>query len=380
LIDVLLVLLILIASLFLAQMVWQLVSGFSDLILLFLLGWLVSFILNPLVAQLAERPIPPSFVERLEPHIGRERAKYWRSFKLSRASAVAVVYTGLVLVLVVVFALFVPIGIAQSAQIGRHLPEYMARAPEMGLAAQEQLARYGLILNLEDAVRGSLGALQGVLTPMVQNALGIFSGIVNFVADLFFVLILGFYFTLDGPRLQRRLTRFIPGQYEMQVRYFGESVDRTLGAFIRGQLLQGILIAAGTTVAMDLLGLDFVLVASVLAGLVMLIPLVGPILALLPPIFVVLFQRPDLTLWLLILLVVFQFGVVNVIMPRVVGDAVGLHPLIVLGAILLSVKIAGVWGAFFGIPIAGVLWAMIEFFFSDWAREPSPPEVDHGAG
>ena len=56
-------------------------------------------------------------------------------------------------------------------------------------------------------------------------------------------------------------------------------------------------------------------------------------------------------------------------LPRVMSEAVGLHPLLVFAALLVSIKVAGFWGAFFGIPVAGVLWAMAVFFFERWQTE-----------
>jgi predicted PurR-regulated permease PerM len=91
---------------------------------------------------------------------------------------------------------------------------------------------------------------------------------------------------------------------------------------------------------------------------------------------VVLIQSPGLTPVLLIVLFVYQFVIVNVLMPRLMSDAVGLHPLLVFAAILFSVKIAGFWGAFFGIPIAGVLWAMLVFFFDEWRGQARASSAD----
>jgi predicted PurR-regulated permease PerM len=83
--------------------------------------------------------------------------------------------------------------------------------------------------------------------------------------------------------------------------------------------------------------------------------------------------------WVVLILIVFQFIVVNVLMPRVISDAIGLHPLLVFASLLVSIKVAGFWGAFFGIPIAGVLWAMAMFFFGEWRGENQGPDrvVDH---
>ena len=373
---VLLILLIALAGLVLAQMLLQLASGFSDLILMFLLAWLVSFMLNPIVFSLSAHPIPHWLSNALKPMLGPERAFKFDNWHLSRGVSVMVSYLGLVLIVVVMVALFTPTAITQLSQLASRMPEYMARAPEVSVWAQTQLARLGLNLKVEDAVRNVLSGLQGYAATLIQNALGILTGAVGVLADLFLVLILGFYITLDGPHLRRSILNVVPSSYYEEIRFLGRSVDRTFGGFIRGQLLQAVLQVIGTAVVMTVLGLNFVLIGSLFAGLFMLIPLVGPFLALLPPLAVVLIQAPGLTLPLLIVLFAYQFVIVNILMPRLMSDAVGLHPILVFAAILFSVKIAGFWGAFFGIPIAGVLWAMLVFFFDEWRGRDQAPRPD----
>ena len=234
----------------------------------------------------------------------------------------------------------------------------------------------GVNLKVEDAVRSALSGLQGYAATLIQNALGILTSAVGLLADVFLVLILGFYITLDGPRLRRSILNVVPNSFYDEIRFLGHSVDRTFGGFIRGQLLQSVLQVIGTAVVMTVLGLNFVLIGSLFAGLFMLIPLVGPFLALIPPLAVVLIQAPGLTLGLFLVLLVYQFVIVNVLMPRLMSDAVGLHPILVFAAILFSVKIAGFWGAFFGIPIAGVMWAMLVFFFEEWRKGDQTPRPD----
>ncbi len=345
LVNLLLVLLVLVAALFLAQMLWQLMSGYADLILLFLLGWLVAFVLRPIVAYLSD----PT------------RA----GLHLSRGVAVVAVYLVLVLAVVITVALFVPPTVLQLSELARHLPEYMARAPAAGVWVQDQFARFGLKVNAEDAVSTGLNSLQVYAAAVIQNALGIFTGLLSFLANLLFVIILSFYIALDEARLRKGMLRLIPPQYHNEAHFFAQSVDRTFGGFIRGQLIQAVLVGIGTVVVMTLFRLDFVLAASLFAGLFMLIPLLGPLLALVPPLLVVLIEAPGLAVWLLIVLFLYQFIIVNVLMPRLLSETVGLHPLLIFAAILISIRVAGFWGAFFGIPIAGVLWAMLNFLYEE---------------
>ncbi|OGO33924.1 MAG: hypothetical protein A2Z03_09815 [Chloroflexi bacterium RBG_16_56_8] len=368
LLNILLVLLIFLAALVLAQMLWQLLSGFADIILLFILGWILSFVLDPIITDLALHPIPRVFLDLVQPLLGEARTKHWADLHLSRTASAIIVYLGVLVAIIIVVLLFVPPTAVQLTQIASQLPDYTARVPIVGIWIQDQLARFGIRLDIADAARNALASLQGVASTLVQNALGIFTGILTFLANLFFVVILSFYFSLDGTRVRRVLLDLVPESFQRETNYLSQSVNRTFGGFIRGQLVQALLQGVGTAIALQVLGLNYVLAASLFAALFMLIPLVGPFLALIPPLLVGLFQAPELTLWLFIALFLNQFIIINVLMPRVLSQALGLHPLLVFAAILIGIKVGGFWGAFFGIPVAGVIWAMIVFVFEGWQR------------
>ncbi len=364
LINLLLILLVLIAMLFLAQMVWQLVSGFADVFLLFLLGWLIAFILKPITTALSESPSPSLSREPSPDSSGS--MKRAANFRFSRTTAVTIVYVLLLILLVAFVALFLPPTVQQLSALANDLPEYANRAPEASAWIQDRFEHLGVRINLDDTVRTAINSLQVYAATLIQNALGIFTGAVAFVANLFFVLILSFYFAVDEPRLRKGLLNIIPAGYHDEAHFFGQSVDRTFGGFIRGQLIMAILQGVGTAIAMMAFRLDFVLVASLFGGLFMLIPLVGGFLTLLPPLFVALFEAPNVALWLVVALFVYQFIVTNVLMPRLLSESIGMHPLLVFASLLIGIKVAGFWGAFFGIPVAGVLWAMGNFFYEGW--------------
>lgn len=371
--NILLVLLIVIAILALAQMLAQWLSGYADLLLLFLLGWFVSFVLNPLVFQLTHQPIPRAVKPALSAAFGATRANQLVGFRFSRPAAVVIVYLGLLLAILLAVAWLVPPTVVQLSQLALQLPEYIKGIPKASAWLQNELAQFGIYVNIPQAAQTGLASLQTYAAMLIQNALNILTSLLSFFANLFLVLIISFFIALDAPRLQSVILRdLVPKQFYDEYRFFSQSVDRTFGGFIRGQLVQAALVAIGTAVAMTVFGLDFVLVASLFAGVLMLIPLVGPILALIPPLFVVLLQSPHMALWLTLVLFVYQFIIVNVLMPRLLSEAVGLHPLLVLAALLVSIKVAGFWGAFFGIPVVGVLWAMGVFFFERWQRAHPP--------
>jgi len=131
---------------------------------------------------------------------------------------------------------------------------------------------------------------------------------------------------------------------------------------MRGQLFQAFLGGLGTGIVMSALGVDYALLASVIAGLVLLIPFLGPVLAVVVPVMIALVTRPDVAFLLLLTLIALQQVIFNVLGPRILSNQIGLHPLLVFFAVLTGARVAGIWGAIFGVPIVAVAITMISFY------------------
>ncbi|HEX9370120.1 MAG TPA: AI-2E family transporter, partial [Roseiflexaceae bacterium] len=215
-----------------------------------------------------------------------------------------------------------------------------------------------------------------------QQSLGIAGRVATLLIDLVLVLILSFYMTLDGPRISARIVEMLPTSWRADMLRFFAIVNQTFGGFLRAQLLQGTIYGLATAVVMSALGLDFVALASVLAAIIVLVPIIGGILGVIPPLLIVLIEKPDRFLITLLILTAVQQVLFNMVMPRLMGRIVGLHPLLVFAAILVGAAVAGGWGILFGIPIAGVVAAVLQFIYGratgDPAVEPataeSPPQ------
>jgi predicted PurR-regulated permease PerM len=334
------ILLVLIAGLYLAGMVWAILVQFADILLLFFFGWLVAFMFEPAVAFAQERR------------------------GLPRPAAVAVVYLGLLTTLVGVAFWLVPALVSQLIAISQQWPVYVENATAYTLDLHQDLASRGLDPypevwgNYQELLR----RLEGLGPPLLANVLAFARGAAAVAMDVVIVLVLSVYLMLDTRRITHAALRAVPGDQRDDLIYFMESVRRAFGGFLRGQLVLSGLYGLLTAAVMSLAGLDFTLVASVFAALVMLIPFLGPVLAVLPPAIIALLLHPDRMWWIVIVLVAGQFAVLNVVSPRVMSQTVGMHPLLVFVAVLVGAKVAGLWGALFGVPIAGVVVAMIAFY------------------
>lgn len=348
----LVVLLVIAVGLHLATWLWQMATFFADVLMLFFLAWLVAFVLKPLARLVA------------------------RDARVPWPIAVLVVYAWLILVLGISLLVLVPVLVVQVTQFATAVVAWVQTWPAQLAWLRGELAGRGLQIDEQMLLRpADLGAqIERVLGTVLQGSIGLLTGAASLLFNLALILVLSFYLLLDGDRIAEGLVHLTPTAWRAEVRYFMASVDRTFGGFIRGQVIQGLIYGAGTGLIAALVGLDFALLLAILAGLLMLIPVVGAFLAVVPPLLVASLQASWGTVLLMaIALIVLQQIVLNVIAPRVVGHAVGLHPLLFFLAMLVGLKVGGAVGALLGVPIAGVINAMALFLAGQAAQSGQAP-------
>lgn len=339
----LIVLLVFIAGFYLLSLLWQIGQQVGDIILLFFLAWLLAFILTPLARFLARNKHQPKLLAVIE------------------------IYVGLLLFLSILGVLAIPAMASQLNLLASSLPAYISGLPQAINSFQSWFWVRGIMIDLS-SLSQTQALVQGANalgTVAAQNALTIAQFLASAVTGLFIVLVLSFYIMLDGERIAQDILKLLPPRFQDEARFFMDSIDRTFGGYIRGVLIQAAVYGVGTAIVMRIAGLGFIEVVSIFAGAMMVIPFLGGFLAIIPPFFIALFSGSLFNvLFILASLLILQQVVLNIIAPKVMSENVGIHPLLVFLAILLGVKVAGVWGAIFGVPVAGVVNAMAQFFVS----------------
>ncbi|OGO41816.1 MAG: hypothetical protein A2Z04_00775 [Chloroflexi bacterium RBG_16_57_9] len=348
----------------------SLANFFGDIILLFFLAWLVAFTLSPLAGILTVRPVPRVILDMLCQRGHTRLANWLENVSLSRGLAASLIYLSIMLGVILGGVFILPAATNQTIQLANRAPDFANQIPVFLEMGQTELARRGLLVQTLDLpamaqYRELVQDVRNIASVIAQNAVGLLTSLATLVANLFLVLILSFYMMLDGPRLLQGIIGLVPPTYQSDVRYFFSCVDQSFGGFLRGQAIAAVLAGLGTMVVMEIGGLGFVLVVGVTAGIMMLIPLVGAPLAVILPTFIALIQgKPGTALTVFLVLLVFQQILFNVVLPRIIGEALGMHPLLVLAALLLGIRVAGFWGALFGIPVVGVLATMALFAYN----------------
>jgi predicted PurR-regulated permease PerM len=310
---------------------------FGDIFLTFFLAWLLAFIISPIVTRVVDL-IP----------------------RLPRAVATILVY-GAVVVLLVILVVVAAGALASSiTQFAASIPNIRENLPAILAPWQERLNSIGLgQINLAAQADAALANLDQLAAALVQPLQQIAVASLGVIGTMLIVFFLSIYMVLDRDDVLAFLFRIVPPSYSEEARLLETSVSRSFGGFLRGQALMGFvyfLIALGTSLV---LGLPLAALTSVLAGLLQMIPFFGPFISWAPPVVVALVLQPDAVIPTIILMGAGWFLVMNVLQPRIMQGAVGIHPLVVLGSVLIGGRIAGIPGAIFGIPIAAVVSAFV---------------------
>jgi len=275
---------------------------------------------------------------------------------LPQIVAVTLVYLAMLLLLGLTGLLLFPNLADQIQRLIDQTPGYTTELEALGQSVLDQLQAWGL--RVQDI---NLNSFYGAMGDQVKNVGGsvltFVSGLASFLFNSIIVLLLSFYFMKDGDRLFNNTVALLPRPFAEELQLMGNSIARAFGGFLRGQVVFAFLYAFVNALIMGAFKLDYILIASIVAGLVMVIPLLGGFLAYLPPLLIMLVTPGAAGGWWFLLLVLFivQTLMVQVVSPRIMSQAVGMHPLFVVAALLVGLQLAGPWGALFGIPIAGVM-------------------------
>ncbi|MEI8333209.1 MAG: AI-2E family transporter [Chloroflexota bacterium] len=332
-----LVLAVVALALYISTYVGAFFFGFSDVILVFFLAWLIAFMVTPL-ANLVLRYVP----------------------LVNRAVAVVVVYVVLVLVVAFVVVYLATVLASSVSSFLDTVPGYQQNLPEIVAPLQERLTALGLNIDVVALASGIIDWFSANASDILALLQSVAVASLGVAGNALIVFILSIYIAVDRDRVVSFLYRLVPPRFGDEARLFQVSVGRSFGGFIRSQVVQGVLFAALAAATGALLGLPFTPLTASLSGILQAIPFFGPFISWAPPVLVAVFAKPEVILPAFIIMGVGWFVTMNVIQPRLMAGALSIHPIVVLGSVIIGSKIAGIAGAVFSIPIAAVISA---FFF-----------------
>lgn len=329
--------------------VWWVIGRFAHTILILLMAGVVAFAVGPLV-------------DSVEARVGGRRGL-----------AAALVYLGLLVALIGGLALLFRPFVTQLTELLANLPTYAETLQAQTPVIEERLRAAGLPIEpgeLQSRV-ASLIATQG--TMVLGGVLGVVTSLTNFVVDMALILVISFYLVLDSRRIRDAILTLAPARYRPHVLFVESTLTKIGGGYLRGQLLLAAIIGVLDALGVMLLGVPYPLIIGVIAGVTELIPMVGPVLGAIPAIALALLEPFPTVIWVALYFTAIQQLEGNLLVPRISGEAVGLHPLGAMLALMAGFEIAGILGGLFAVPIAGVLYVLVTELYRRIAYGDTPP-------
>jgi len=309
---------------------------FGDLIMVFFLAWLFAFMLGPVVNRVMAIPF------------------------MSRTGAIFVVYFVLFGSLVVVSIVVAAAVVNSIGDFIANLPGLRANLPALLAPWQARIDDLGIVqFDLLTQATFLLDNLSQYAVQLAQPLQQVAVASLGAIGNLLLVVVFSLYMVADRERLVAFGFWLVPAGYKAEAKILEEAVARSFGGFIRGQVVTGLAFGAICLGASVLFGLDFAPVTTFTAGLLMMVPFFGPFVAWAPPVLAAILAKPDAVLGVSIVVAVGWLLVMNALQPRIMATSLRIHPIVVLGSVLVGIKLAGIPGAIFGIPIAAVISALI---------------------
>ncbi|ACB85353.1 AI-2E family transporter [Natranaerobius thermophilus] len=326
-------------------------SQIINFLLPFLFAFVVAYILKPAVDYMEENKIP-------------------------RILAILILYA-------IIGSFLVFVGGRAFATIVNEVQKLISIAPQYARDIQFFLMdlelwieRHDLPIMVTETIRENIAEAETELTEYLDRivdvesllafALNIFGHFLSLVA---FPIIL-FYFLKDTDLIKKNLSFLIPGRFRKRFLFAFRDINRTIGAYIRSQIIICGFIGLLTYLGLMILGVDFALVLGIFAGITNIIPYFGPFIGAIPSTVVALLQTPTLAIKVIILITIIQQIESQIVAPQVFGKNLAIHPLAVITVLIAGGQFFGILGMILAVPVLAITRVVVRHLaFDFWLAE-----------
>ena len=180
------------------------------------------------------------------------------------------------------------------------------------------------------------------------------------ILTLVVIPVIVYYLLSENEKIANTLLVFVPVRSRSICKSIGRNIDKILGRYITGQLILSLLVAIATFLVLILLKVDYPILLSIINGVFNIIPYFGPLFGAIPAILMALLCSPETALWTAIVLYIIQQVEGDIISPKITGDSVSIHPLVVILLLVIGGKIGGFIGMVLAIPVGVIIKVICE--------------------
>lgn len=307
-------------------------NQFIPIIFLLVLGWFLFEIRSILVTVF----IAIVIMAALSPFVDALRGR-----RVPNVVAACITYF---IALSLVFALLLPLIPFFASQVHSFffsLPYYLENAA----------SNLGVVINGDEIQ----GLVRSELDTVGRNAVTVTTRFFGGLFTTLTVLVLSFYLLLDKENVRRSLVTFFPKHQQKKAQSAVHLIEEKLGAWFRGQILLSLAVGVLTWIALTMLQIEFALPLAVVAGILEILPTIGPTIAAVPAVIVGLTISPTIAGIIVLIYMGIQLLENNILVPHIMHKAVGLNPIVIIIAVMIGAKLMGVVGALLAIPFLSAL-------------------------
>lgn len=334
-----------IASLLGVYLIYLLINRYtilSDTFYALIFSAIIAYALNPLINYLEDK-------------------------KLSRTMGVLIVYLSILGIFFIVAFLIVPKSSLEIKRLINNMPTYFEQVSKM---VDNLYTKYYSTLGdlppmfkgLEQAVLDNIVNIENALANGVKGFIG---GIIHALSKFVSIVltpILTMYFLVDKKFFKEKIQKLIPKKYRKDVMYLAKKIDFSLSRFVRGRLLMSLYVGVVTTIVLLIMGIEFAFVIGFITGIADIVPYIGPLLGFIPAVFFAYLSSPIKVLWVSIFFVLIQWAENNILAPKIIGENLGMHPIIILLSIVIGGGVFGVFGMILSVPVVAIFRILFSFF------------------
>src|SRR3989344_1161066 len=285
-------------------------------------------------------------------------ANWLESKKFPRLLGVLLLYLAFFGLVVFLLSLIVPFIAVELGQLTQALPDFVSNlSGALEKAQQTTSSRY---FDFFGEIQNTLDSFSQFLIAYSQSAFGliinVFGGILSFVA----IIIISFYLSVKRRGVIGFISSVMPEKYESYVIGLWKRAEFKVGRWLQGQLLLALSVGLMVFVGLSLLNVKYALLLGIVAMVLEIVPIVGPVLAAIPGLVLAFSQSPTLGVWVLVFYVAVQQIESHILTPLILGKTLGLNPVTVILALLIGGKVAGIIGILIAVPVAVVIVEILD--------------------
>lgn len=308
--------------------------------LIFSLGLavLLVYLLNPLVSILERRGTP-------------------------RTGAILLVYLAFFFFAAGIFLYGVPRIIEQLNSLAETIPLYTEQVQDIVRSIHSHYINLSIPDGMRQVIDERIHWLEDIILQQVKLTVASLIGAVGYVFKILLAPVLAFYFLKDLQLIKMKTILTLPEEWREDVAGILHDIDQVLGSFVRGYFSVAAIVGGLTAASMAFLGMEFAMMLGLIAGITELIPYFGPVIGAVPAVGLAVLHSKWLAVKVALVFMIIHQLEGNIISPKILGDKVGLHPLVVIFSLFAGGELYGLTGMLLAVPVAAVLRVILNFVY-----------------